>query len=76
MKLKFADAIVPVKMLKIGTVVFEPCDIDNKLNKDEWIPVHIMSFRMGADGNIELEIQNCHEQKYIKAPENLCWGDN
>ena len=44
MKLKFADAIVPVKMLKIGTVVYYPHDLNVPVIEDS-TPCHVVGFR-------------------------------
>jgi hypothetical protein len=71
MKLKFADAIVPVKMLKIGTVVYHPHDLNVPVIEDS-TPCHVVGFqKVGADIWIRLD-RNGNVQAYD--PSNIVYG--
>lgn len=70
--LKFADRVVEVKQLSLGSVVFYPVDLNNKIN-GKMTPCHITGFRMSSTWNeLILEIDVLGQKKEVH-PGNLVY---
>lgn len=71
MKLNFADVVVPVKMLKIGTVVYDPNDLNSPSVGDSF-PCHVVGF-VKVCGEIWLRIKR-NDIEVSVDPKTLVYG--